>query len=64
MDVRLQMFTDVRWVGFHPLKNEQHLNIDYNFDHQLSLSKSKCWYSNSCLHFLKRAVPFKSKILK
>jgi hypothetical protein len=21
------------------------------------LSKSKCWYSNNCLHFLKRAVP-------
>ncbi len=23
----------------------------------MSLSKSKCWYSNNCLHFLKRAVP-------
>jgi len=23
-------------------KNEQHLNIDSNFDHQMSLSKSKC----------------------
>jgi len=22
-------------------KNEQHLNMDYNFDHQMSLSKSK-----------------------
>ncbi len=32
-------------------KNELHLNIDYNFDHQLTLSKSKCWYSNNCLHF-------------
>jgi hypothetical protein len=21
------------------------------------LSKSKCWYSNNCLHFLKRTVP-------
>ncbi len=21
------------------------------------LSKSKCWHSNNCLHFLKRAVP-------
>ncbi len=21
------------------------------------LSKSKCWYSNNCLHFLKCAVP-------
>ncbi len=29
--------------------NEQHLNVDYNFDHQMSLN---CWYSNSCLHFL------------
>ncbi len=26
----------------------------------MSLSKSKCWYSNSCLHFLKHAVPLKS----
>ncbi len=31
--------------------------MEYNFDHQMSLSKSKCWYSNSCLHFLRRAVP-------
>ncbi len=23
----------------------------------MSLSKSKCWYTNNCLHFLKRAVP-------
>ncbi len=23
----------------------------------MSLSKSKCWYSNNCLHFLKHAVP-------
>jgi hypothetical protein len=23
----------------------------------MSLSKSKCWYSNDCLHFLKCAVP-------
>ncbi len=23
----------------------------------MSLSKSKCWYSNNCLQFLKRAVP-------
>ncbi len=28
------------------------LNTDQNFDHQMSLSKSKCWYSNNCLHFL------------
>ncbi len=25
--------------------NEQHLNIDKNFDYQMSLSKRKCWYS-------------------
>jgi len=36
-------------------KNGQHLNIDSNFDHLVSLCKSKCWYSNNCLHFLKRA---------
>ncbi len=24
----------------------------------MSLSKSKCWYSNNCLHFLKCAIPF------
>jgi hypothetical protein len=23
----------------------------------MSLSKSKCWYPNNCLHFVKRAVP-------
>ncbi len=28
-------------------KNEQNLNIGKNFDHQISLSKSKCWYSNN-----------------
>jgi len=32
-------------------KNEQHLNIDWNFDHQMSHGKSKCWYSNRWLHF-------------
>ncbi len=31
-----------------------------NFDHQMSLSMSKCWYSNNCLHFLKCAVPLMS----
>ncbi len=36
-------------------KNE--LNMDLNFDHQMSLSKSKSWFSNNCLQFLKRAVP-------
>ena len=24
-----------------------------NFDHQMSLSKSKYWYSNNCLHLFK-----------
>jgi hypothetical protein len=24
----------------------------------MSLSKSECWYSNSCLHFSKHSVPF------
>ncbi len=38
-------------------KNEPSLNIDQNFDHQMSQSKSKFWYSNNCLHFLKRTVP-------
>ncbi len=32
-------------TGFE--KNEQYLNIDYKFDHQRPLSKSKCWYSNN-----------------
>ncbi len=32
-------------------KNEQHLNIVWSFEHQMSLSKSKCCYSNNCLHF-------------
>jgi hypothetical protein len=32
--------------------------MHYNFDRQMSLIKSKCWYSNNCLLFLKRAVPF------
>jgi len=41
---------------------EQHLNIDQNFDHQMSLSKSKCWYSNNCLHFLKHAVPLNNNL--
>jgi len=44
------------------VKNEQHFNMDYNFDHQMSPSKSKCWYSNNCLQFLKRAVPLKRLI--
>jgi hypothetical protein len=32
--------------------------MDSNYDPQMYLSKSKCWYSNNCLHFLKHAVPF------
>jgi hypothetical protein len=43
------------------LKNEN-LNIAKNFDHQNSPNKSKCWYSNNCLHFLKRAVPLKREL--
>ncbi len=30
----------------------------------MSLSKSKCCYSNNCLHFLKRAVPLGSALMK
>jgi hypothetical protein len=30
----------------------------------MSLSKSKCWYSNDCLHFLKRTVPLSWLVLK
>ncbi len=44
-------------------KYEQHLVIEYNFYRQMSLSKSKCWYSNHCLHFLKQAVPFSHTFL-
>ncbi len=33
------------------LKNEHNLNMDQNFNHQMSLSKSKCLYLNNCLHF-------------
>ena len=33
--------------------------MDMNIDHEMSLSKSKWWYSNNCLHFLKHAVPLK-----
>jgi hypothetical protein len=39
------------------LKNEQHLKINQNFDHQMYLSKRKCWDSNNCLHFLRHALP-------
>jgi len=47
--------TDVKSILV--LKNEQHLNVDLNFDHQMYLSKSKYWYSNNYLHFLKCIVP-------
>jgi hypothetical protein len=30
-----------------------------NIEHQMSVSKSKCWYSSNCSHFLKCAVPLK-----
>ncbi len=29
----------------------------------MSLSKSKCWYSNNCLHFVKCAVPLTVTLL-
>jgi hypothetical protein len=35
------------------LRNEQHLNIGKEFDHQISLSESKIWYFKNCLHFSK-----------
>jgi hypothetical protein len=28
----------------------------------MSLTKSKCWCSNNCLHFLKRAVPLRDTL--
>jgi len=43
------------------LKNEQHLITECNVYHQMSLSKSKCWYSNYCLQFLKCAVPLSTQ---
>ncbi len=36
--------------------------MDYNVDPQMSLCKSKCWYSKNCLHFVKGAVPFEPSI--
>ncbi len=38
-----------------------HINIDKNFYHQMSLSKSKCQYSNNCLHFLMCVFPLIGK---
>ena len=40
---------------------EQYINICQSFDHQMSLSKNKCCYSNNCLQLftpLQGAVPF------
>ncbi len=46
--LKLPQMSNKHWCW----KNEQHLNIDCcNFDHQMSLSKIKCCYSNNCLHF-------------
>ena len=53
--LKLPQMSNKHWCW----KNEQHLNINDNFDHQMSLSKSKCWYSNNCLHFSKRTVPLR-----
>ena len=51
----------VRYLNIRQFKKGQtFLTIDQNFDHQMSLSKSKCWYSNNCLHFVNRAVSFTS----
>ncbi len=36
--------------------------MDKNFDRQMSLSKSKCWYTNNCLCFLKCAVTLEQHI--
>ncbi len=41
-------------IGVEKMNKILHLN----FDHHMSLSKSKCWYLNNCFHFLKRAAPF------
>ncbi len=42
-------------------KNDQYSIIDKNFDHQMSLSKRKCWYPNSYLHFIKSSLPLINK---
>ncbi len=51
--LELPQMSNLQWCW----KNEQHLYVDQSFDHQMSLGKSKCQYSNNCLHFLKYAVP-------
>jgi hypothetical protein len=35
------------------VENNKQLNIYYSFNQQMSLSKSKFWYYNNCLHFSK-----------
>jgi hypothetical protein len=42
-------------TGVEKINNS--LLIYNNFNHQMSLSKSKFWYSNNCSHFSKRVVP-------
>jgi len=32
---------------------ERSLDMDVNFDQQMSLSKKKCWFSNNCLCYSK-----------
>ncbi len=56
--LKLPQMSNKHWCW----KNEQHLNIEYNFYHQMSLSNSNCWYWNNCLDFLKRAGPFELKM--
>ncbi len=51
--LKLSQMSNSHWCW----KNEQHLNIALNFGHQIFLGKSKCWYSNNSLHFLKHTVP-------
>ncbi len=46
------------------VKNEPHFNKENNFAHKMSLSKSKCWYSNNCLHFLMCSVPLVVSLVK
>jgi hypothetical protein len=51
--LKLTQMSNKHWCW----KNELDSNINLNFDPQMSLSKSKCWYLNNCLIFLKHAVP-------
>jgi hypothetical protein len=45
--LKLRQISNYHWCW----KHELHSYIDLNFDHQMSLSSSKCWLSNNCLHF-------------